>query len=134
MLCCITGSWAAQWRGPPRSLLQGCVQRMSWTVIPRSRPAQSRSAVTTEVESFGEREAGAVGERESVRFRQGPKAGDLDAVGVGEWFENQWAVACLEVVGYLLRVAAVGGHLRQRLSPVDHAHGCGCGDRVDGRV
>jgi hypothetical protein len=61
----------------------------------------------------------------------GPKSGDLDAVGVGERFKNQRAVACLEVVGYLLWVVAVGGHLGKRLSPVDDANGCSCGDRVD---
>ena len=35
-------------------------------------------------------------------------------VGVGERFEDQRAVARLEAVGYLLRIAAVGGHLRER--------------------
>jgi hypothetical protein len=62
---------------------------------------------------------------------RGRSRGDLDAVGVGEWFEDQWAVAFLEGVGYLLRVVAVGGHLRERFGPVDDADDCGFDDGVD---
>ena len=65
---------------------------------------------------------------------RGSESGDLDAVGVGEWFEDQWAVARLEALGRVLWVAAVGGDLRKRFGPVDDAHGCGFGDRVDDRV
>ncbi len=72
MLCCMTGSWAAQWRGPSRSLASRV--RSADELDGDSEVEAGPVAVGRdygEVESFGEREAGAVGERESVRFRQG---------------------------------------------------------------